>query len=85
MNEIQEMKDRRDQRISEMESLQTALLPYEAVLENPETIEQDRELKVRDQNNGRKRKIDSQILEIYRVYEWFIPPSLPKALISNSP
>ena len=65
MNEIQEMKDRRDQLTIEMESLQAALLPYEAALESPETIEQGREREVRDQYNERKRKIDSLNLEIY--------------------
>ncbi|MBP5120809.1 chromosome segregation protein SMC [Pseudomonas protegens] len=67
MNEIQAMKDRRDQLISEMENLQTALLPYEAALESPDTIEQGREREVRDQYNERKRKIDSLDLEIYRL------------------
>ena len=67
MNEIQEMKDRRDQLTSEMESLQAALLPYEAALESPETIEQGREREVRDQYNERKRKIDSLDMELYRL------------------
>lgn len=67
MNEIQAMKDRRDQLISEMKNLQTALLPYEAALESPDTIEQGREREVRDQYNERKRKIDSLDLEIYRL------------------
>ncbi|WP_455917439.1 chromosome segregation protein SMC [Pseudomonas cerasi] len=67
MNEIQEMKDRCEQLTIEMESLQAALLPYEAALECPETIEQGREREVRDQYNERKRKIDSLDLEIYRL------------------
>lgn len=67
MNEIQEMKDRRDQLTSEMESLQAALIPYEAALEKPETIEQGREREVRDQYNERKRKIDSLDMELYRL------------------
>ncbi|MBV7555583.1 chromosome segregation protein SMC [Pseudomonas sp. PDM28] len=67
MNEIQAMKDRRDQLTSEMESLQAALLPYEAALESPETIEQGREREVRDQYNERKRKIDSLDMELYRL------------------
>ncbi|MBD9591082.1 chromosome segregation protein SMC [Pseudomonas sp. PDM03] len=67
MNEIQEMKDRRDQLTSEMESLRAALIPYEAALENPETIEQGQEREVRDQYNERKRKIDSLDMELYRL------------------
>ncbi|CRM25423.1 hypothetical protein [Pseudomonas sp. 37 R 15] len=67
MNEIQAMKDRRDQLISEMENLQTALLPYESALESPDTIEQGREREVRDQYNERKRKIDALDLEIYQL------------------
>ena len=67
MNEIQAMKDRRDQLTSEMESLQAALLPYEAALASPETIEQGREREVRDQYNERKRKIDSLDMELYRL------------------
>jgi hypothetical protein len=67
MNEIQEMKDRRDRLTNEMETLQAALLPYQVALENPETIEQGREREVRDQYNERKRKIDSLDLEIYRL------------------
>ena len=67
MNEIQEMKDRRDQLTSEMESLRAALTPYEMALENPETIEQGREREVRDQYNERKRKIDSLDMELYQL------------------
>ena len=67
MNEIQEMKDRRDQLTSEMESLRAVLIPYEMALENPETIEQGREHEVRDQYNERKRKIDSLDMELYRL------------------
>lgn len=67
MNEIQEMKDRREQLTSEMESLRAALTPYEMALENPETIEQGREREVRDQYNERKRKIDSLDMELYQL------------------
>jgi len=67
MNEIQKMKDRRDQLTSEMESLRAALIPYKAALENPETIEQGQEREVRDQYNEQKRKIDSLDMELYRL------------------
>ena len=67
MNDIQEMKDRRDQLTNEMETLQAALLPYQVALENPETIEQGREREVREQYNERKRKIDSLDMELYRL------------------
>lgn len=67
MNEIQEMKDRRDQLTSEMESLRAALIPYETALVNPETIEQGQEREVREQYNERKRKIDSLDMELYRL------------------
>lgn len=67
MNEIQKMKDRRDELTSELESLRAAITPYEAALENPETIEQGRECEVRDQYNDRKRQIDSLDMELYRL------------------
>lgn len=65
MNEIQELKDRREKLTTEMESVGAALLPYEAALESPATIEQGREREVRDQYNERKRKFDSLDLEIH--------------------
>ena len=67
MNEIEEMKDRRDQLTIEIESLRAALTPYETALESPETIEQGREHEVRDQYNERKRKIDSLDMELYQL------------------
>ena len=67
MNEIQELKDRRERLTIEMESVQTKMLPLEAALESPEVIEQDREREVRDQYNERKRKFDSLNLEIHTL------------------
>ena len=51
MNEIQELKERREQLTLEMESVRTEILPLEAALESPEVIEQGREREVRDQYN----------------------------------
>jgi hypothetical protein len=64
MNEIQELKERRERLTIEMESVRTELLRLEATLESPEVIEQGREREVRDQYNERKRKFDSLDLEI---------------------
>lgn len=67
MNEIQELKDRRERLTIEMETVQTEMLPLETALESPEVIEQDREHEVRDQYNERKRKFDSLDLEIHTL------------------
>jgi len=67
MNEIQEMKDRREQLTMEMKDLQAELPPFETALENPEVIEQDREREVRDEINERKRKISSLDLQIHTL------------------
>lgn len=67
MNEIQELKDRRERLTIEMKSVQTEMLPLEAALENPEVIEQDWEREVRYQYNERKRKFDSLNLEIHTL------------------
>lgn len=64
MNEIQELKDRRDQLTAEKERVGAQIFPLEAALESPEVIEQDRVREVRDQYNERKRKFDSLDLEI---------------------
>ncbi len=67
MNEIQELKERRERLTIEMESVRTELLPLETALESPEVIEQGREREVRDQYNERKRKFDSLDLEIHAL------------------
>ncbi|WP_095129524.1 chromosome segregation protein SMC [Pseudomonas sp. Irchel s3h14] len=60
MNEIQDLKDRRDQLLSEAERLHAELLPLEAVLESEEPIEPDRKRELRDKYNELKRNFDSR-------------------------
>ncbi|QKG66361.1 chromosome segregation protein SMC [Pseudomonas sp. B14-6] len=60
MNEIQDLKDRRDQLLSEADQLHTQLLPLEAVLESEETIEPTQERELRDKYNELKRNFDSR-------------------------
>lgn len=60
MNEIQELKNRRDQLLSEADQLHAELLPLEAVLESEETIEPTQERELRDKYNELKRNFDSR-------------------------
>ena len=60
MNDIQDMKDRRDQLLSEAEQLHAELLPLEALLESEEPIEPDRKRELRDKYNDLKRNFDSR-------------------------
>lgn len=60
MNEIQDLKNRRDQLLSEAERLHSELLPLEAVLESEEPIEPDRKRELRDKYNELKRNFDSR-------------------------
>lgn len=60
MNEIQDLKDRRDQLLSEAERLHAELLPLEAVLESEDPIEPDRKRELRDKYNELKRNFDSR-------------------------
>lgn len=62
MNEIQDLKDRRDRLRSEAELLRAELLPLEAVLESEETIEPTQERELRDKYNELKRDFDSRNL-----------------------
>lgn len=62
MNEIQDLKDRRDHLRSEAEQLHAKLLPLEAVLESEETIEPTLERELRDTYNELKRDFDSRNL-----------------------
>ena len=67
MNTIQELKDRRDQLILEVESIRLDLAPFEAALESPEVLQQGRQRAVQDEINDHKRRIDSRNLEISKL------------------
>ncbi len=62
MNEIQDLKDRRDHLRSEAKQLHAEMLPLEAVLESEETIEPTQERALRDTYNELKRNFDSRNL-----------------------
>ncbi|WKL50893.1 chromosome segregation protein SMC [Pseudomonas kielensis] len=62
MNDIQNLKDRRDQLRSEAEQLHAEMLPLEAVLESEDPIEPDRKRELRDKYNDLKRNFDSRNL-----------------------
>lgn len=59
MNEIQDLKDRRDHLLSEADQLHAELQPLEAVLESEETIDPNQERELRDRYNELKRNFDS--------------------------
>ncbi|MBI6665232.1 chromosome segregation protein SMC [Pseudomonas syringae] len=60
MNEIQELKDRRDDLLKEADQLQAQLLPLEAALENEQGVEAAQERELRDKYNELKRRFDSR-------------------------
>ncbi|AIB34136.1 hypothetical protein [Pseudomonas simiae] len=62
MNEIQDLKNRRDQLRSEAERLHAEMLPLETVLESEAPIEPDRKLELRDKHNELKRNFQSHDL-----------------------
>lgn len=62
MNDIQDLKDRRDQLLSEAGRLHAEMLPLEAVLESEDPIEPDRKRELRDKYNDLKRNFDSRNL-----------------------
>jgi hypothetical protein len=62
MNEIQDLKDRRDQLRSEAEQLHADMLPLETILENDDAIEPDRQRELRDKYSELKGKFDSRNL-----------------------
>ncbi|WP_119736417.1 chromosome segregation protein SMC [Pseudomonas sp. Larv2_ips] len=65
MNTIQEMKDRRDTLILEMENIQRDLAPLEEALESPEVIQQGHERAVQNEINDHTRRIYSRGHEIH--------------------
>ncbi|GGJ25061.1 hypothetical protein GCM10009085_18970 [Pseudomonas avellanae] len=70
MNEIQALKDRRDQLLKEADQLHTQLLPLEAALENEQSIEPAQERELRDKYNELKTR--------RRMVEEINPPHLKK-------
>lgn len=62
MNELQNLKDQRDQLRSEAETLHAEMLPLETVLESADAIEPDRKRELRDKYNELKGKFDSRNL-----------------------
>jgi hypothetical protein len=62
MNEIQELKDRRDQLRSEAEQLHADMLPLETILESDNAIEPERERELREKYSELKGKFDSRNL-----------------------
>jgi hypothetical protein len=60
MNEIQELKDRRDELLSEAERLQAEMLPLESALESEEIIEPDRQRELREKYSEVKSKFHSR-------------------------
>lgn len=64
MTGIQELKDKRDALLPELEKLEAELLPFEAALKSPEGVDHDQVRAIRDEFNTRKRRIDAIKLEI---------------------
>ncbi|MFS2094098.1 chromosome segregation protein SMC [Pseudomonas sp. Pseusp11] len=60
MNDIQDLKDRRDQLRIEAERLHAEMLPLETVLESEDPIDPDRKRELRDKYNELKRNFDSR-------------------------
>ncbi|KPB85195.1 Uncharacterized protein AC504_3455 [Pseudomonas syringae pv. maculicola] len=60
MNKIQELKDRRDQLLKEADQLHTQLVPFEAALENEQSIGPAQERELRDKYNELKTRFDAR-------------------------
>ncbi|XYQ94670.1 chromosome segregation protein SMC [Pseudomonas syringae] len=60
MNEIQELKDRRDQLLNEANQLHIQLQPLEGALDNEQGIEAAQERELREKYNELKRRFDSR-------------------------
>ena len=65
MTEIQALKERRDQLLSEAQSLQSEMLPYEEMLESEEPLDPDQQREIRDKYNDLKRPFDSRQTEAF--------------------
>lgn len=65
MNEIQELKDRRDQLLKEADQLHTQMLPFEAALESEQSIEPAQERELRDKYNELKTRFDARKYNAY--------------------
>jgi Lon protease-like protein len=60
MNEIQALKDRRDQLLKEADQLHTQMMPFEAALEDEQSIEPAQERELRDKYNELKTRFDAR-------------------------
>lgn len=60
MNGIQEPKDRRDDLLKEADQLHAQMLPFEAALENEQSIEPTQERELRDKYNELKTRFDAR-------------------------
>ncbi|WXF86639.1 chromosome segregation protein SMC [Pseudomonas syringae pv. atrofaciens] len=60
MNEIQALKDRRDQLLKEADQLHAQMLPFEAALENEQSIEHAQKHELRDKYNELKTRFDAR-------------------------
>ncbi len=60
MNEIQELKDRRDNLLEDADQLHAQMLPFEAALENEQSIEPTQERELRDKYNELKTRFDAR-------------------------
>lgn len=65
MTEIQALKERRDQLLSEAQSLHAELLPYEEALESAETLDPEQRREIRNKYNDLKGPFDSRQTEAY--------------------
>lgn len=63
LKEIEVLKDRRDQLLSEAQDLQAEMLPYEEALESEEALDPDQQRELRDKYNDLKRPFDSRQFE----------------------
>ncbi|MBD9439408.1 chromosome segregation protein SMC [Pseudomonas sp. PDM04] len=63
MTEIEALKERREQLLSEAQDLQAEMLPYEKALESEEALDPDQKREVRDKYNDLKRQFDSRDFE----------------------